>query len=151
LPRSELVARLRTQGIEAVPLSDAEDLWFDPALRERSVHFFATRRSAGTLPYARSLPLRWNGRCLQGSRRSIPTLGEHNWEVLGTELGITASTLARLEQEGIAGTRPSGHLPRTFAVPLDLSGLAASGLIRPVADARQHLIASFSGSGTQNR
>ena len=40
--------------------------------------------------------------------RPAPTLGQHNAEVLGQELGIGADKLAELEREGVVGTRPAG-------------------------------------------
>lgn len=36
-----------------------------------------------------------------------PTLGQHNREVLQSELGITEAELKRLETTGIIGNRPS--------------------------------------------
>jgi crotonobetainyl-CoA:carnitine CoA-transferase CaiB-like acyl-CoA transferase len=41
-------------------------------------------------------------------RRPAPTLGQHNAEVLGRELGIGADKLAQLERDGVIGTRPAG-------------------------------------------
>ena len=40
--------------------------------------------------------------------RPAPTLGQHNTEVLGDELGIDADELAELAREGVIGTRPAG-------------------------------------------
>lgn len=40
-------------------------------------------------------------------RSPPPTLGQHNREVLQSELGISDDEVARLEAEGIIGTRPS--------------------------------------------
>jgi crotonobetainyl-CoA:carnitine CoA-transferase CaiB-like acyl-CoA transferase len=41
-------------------------------------------------------------------QRPAPTLGQHNTEVLGHELGIGTDKLAELEREGVIGTRPAG-------------------------------------------
>jgi crotonobetainyl-CoA:carnitine CoA-transferase CaiB-like acyl-CoA transferase len=41
-------------------------------------------------------------------RRPAPTLGQHNTEVLGQELGIDSDMLAELERESVIGTRPAG-------------------------------------------
>jgi crotonobetainyl-CoA:carnitine CoA-transferase CaiB-like acyl-CoA transferase len=146
LSRQELLETLHGLRFCAAPLSDAEDLWFDPALRERALYIFATRRSVGTLPYARALPLWWSGTPLEASRRSVPTLGEDNWAVFGEGLGIEPEAFAQLEQEGILGSRPTGRLPKTFEVPLALQELETLELIRPVAGARKRLIASFAHS-----
>ncbi len=40
-------------------------------------------------------------------RSPPPTLGQHNREVLQSELGIDDKELAQLEADGIIGTRPS--------------------------------------------
>ncbi|MDQ1697015.1 MAG: hypothetical protein QOJ03_2368, partial [Frankiaceae bacterium] len=40
--------------------------------------------------------------------RPAPTLGQHNDEVLGHELGIGEDKLAELAREGVIGTRPAG-------------------------------------------
>jgi crotonobetainyl-CoA:carnitine CoA-transferase CaiB-like acyl-CoA transferase len=40
--------------------------------------------------------------------RPAPTLGEHNRDVLGEELGLDDDELAALEASGLIGTRPSG-------------------------------------------
>jgi crotonobetainyl-CoA:carnitine CoA-transferase CaiB-like acyl-CoA transferase len=40
--------------------------------------------------------------------RPAPTLGQHNDEVLGGELGLTAAELVGLRERGIIGERPAG-------------------------------------------
>ena len=40
--------------------------------------------------------------------RPAPTLGQHNTDVFGHELGIGADKLAELDQQGVIGTRPAG-------------------------------------------
>ena len=63
--------------------------------------------TVGTVGYP-VLPTRfasWSGPV---HRRPAPTLGQHNSEVLGHELGIGADKLAELERESVIGTRPAG-------------------------------------------
>ena len=143
LDRDELVAILRGRGLLAVPLADALDLWHDPALRSRDAFLFGTRRSVGTLPYPRALPLLWDGAPLGRHMRTIPGLGDDTWEVLGGELGVTPAAYAGLEATGVVGTRPLGSLPKTFAVPLALDDLEQRGVLRRVPGARAELLASF--------
>jgi crotonobetainyl-CoA:carnitine CoA-transferase CaiB-like acyl-CoA transferase len=50
--------------------------------------------------------------CLDGTqrwlRRTPPTLGQHNEEVLTELCGLTTADLARLAADGVIGTRPKG-------------------------------------------
>jgi crotonobetainyl-CoA:carnitine CoA-transferase CaiB-like acyl-CoA transferase len=41
-------------------------------------------------------------------RRTPPTLGQHNEEVLTELCGLTRADLARLAADGVIGTRPKG-------------------------------------------
>jgi crotonobetainyl-CoA:carnitine CoA-transferase CaiB-like acyl-CoA transferase len=41
-------------------------------------------------------------------RRTPPTLGQHNSEVLTELCGLTAADLDRLAADGVIGTRPKG-------------------------------------------
>ena len=61
----------------------------------------------GTVGYP-ILPTRfasWSGPV---HRRPAPTLGQHNTDVLGHELGIDTDKLAELERDAVIGTRPAG-------------------------------------------
>jgi crotonobetainyl-CoA:carnitine CoA-transferase CaiB-like acyl-CoA transferase len=151
LSRDQLFARLAAKGVVAVPLSDAEDRWYDPGLRSRDFFVFATRRSVTTMPHARGLPVLWDGASLGPPMSSVPLLGEHNWEVLGRPLGLSAESFARLEDKGAIGARPLGKLPKTFQVPLALDDLSEIGLLRRREGARSALIASFADGGDNGR
>jgi crotonobetainyl-CoA:carnitine CoA-transferase CaiB-like acyl-CoA transferase len=151
LSRDLLVARLQAKGVVAVPLSDAEDRWYDQGLRSRDFFVFATRRSVTTMPHARGLPVLWDGAALGPPMSSVPLLGEHNWEVLGRPLGLSREAFAGLEDRGAIGARPVGKLPKTFQVPLALDYLQELGLLRRCEGARSALIASFANTTTNGR
>lgn len=148
LLRRELLAELESQQVLAVPLSDAEDLWYANGLRDRDLFIFATRHGVPTMPHPRALPLLWDGKALGPRLRPVPLLGEHNWEVLGEGLDLPADHFALLEQRAVIGTRPLGKLPRTFQVPLALDHLEQLGLLRRRVGARADLLESFVKSGS---
>jgi crotonobetainyl-CoA:carnitine CoA-transferase CaiB-like acyl-CoA transferase len=54
------------------------------------------------------LPTRFATWTLPVHSRPAPTLGQHNAEVLGHELGIGAGRLGELQRDGVIGTRPAG-------------------------------------------
>jgi crotonobetainyl-CoA:carnitine CoA-transferase CaiB-like acyl-CoA transferase len=54
------------------------------------------------------LPTRFSSWTGPVHARPAPTLGQHNTDVLGHELGIGADKLAELAREGVIGTRPAG-------------------------------------------
>jgi hypothetical protein len=151
LGRDQLLSRLVAKGVVAVPLSDAEDRWYDPGLRSRDFFVFATRRSVTTMPHARGLPVLWDGASLGPAMSSVPLLGEHNWEVLGRPLGLSAESFARLEDDDAIGAHPVGKLPKTFQVPLALDHLDEIGLLRRCQGARSALITSFADGSDNGR
>jgi crotonobetainyl-CoA:carnitine CoA-transferase CaiB-like acyl-CoA transferase len=55
------------------------------------------------------VPFRYAGRAGKPwMSRTSPTLGEHNDEILGGELGLTAAELAHLREIAVIGDRPVG-------------------------------------------
>jgi crotonobetainyl-CoA:carnitine CoA-transferase CaiB-like acyl-CoA transferase len=54
------------------------------------------------------LPTRFSSWAGSVHSRPAPTLGQHNSDVLGQELGMPAGKLHELEREGVIGTRPAG-------------------------------------------
>ena len=52
-------------------------------------------------------PMRMAARSGRWYRRPAPLLGEHNDEVLGAELGVTAEELDALRAAGVIGERPA--------------------------------------------
>jgi len=102
----EAVELLVTAGIPASPVVDGHGVRPHPQLIHR--HFYQTLEhpEAGNVDYP-VLPMQFSafGRKLFAS--APPTLGQHNMEVLGGDLGLSADELAELEADQIIGTKPS--------------------------------------------
>jgi crotonobetainyl-CoA:carnitine CoA-transferase CaiB-like acyl-CoA transferase len=100
----ELLARA---GIPAAPVVSPSLVTENPQLRDRG--FFESldhpRTGPGWYPRAPFAPLAGQSRWL---RRTPPTLGEHNEEILRDLCGVTDEDLTRLSASGVIGTRPKG-------------------------------------------
>jgi len=104
----EVAEMLATQGIPAGYVEDARDIARNPQLGERGFLEVEEHPITGAHPIP-MVPFRYEGR--RGRpwiRRPSPTLGEHNDEILGTELGLTPDELAHLRTLEIIGERPVG-------------------------------------------
>jgi crotonobetainyl-CoA:carnitine CoA-transferase CaiB-like acyl-CoA transferase len=105
--RDAVVEELAAAGIPAAPVVLPPDVVDNVQLRARG--FFETVDHPHTgpteyagLPFARLQGVdRW-------CRRPAPALGQHNDEVLGGELGLTAHELDRLRESQVIGDRPVG-------------------------------------------
>jgi crotonobetainyl-CoA:carnitine CoA-transferase CaiB-like acyl-CoA transferase len=105
--RDDVVEQLAAAGVPAAAVVLPPDVVGNVQLRARG--FFETLDHPDTgpteyagLPFA---PLRGvDGWC----RRPAPTLGQHNDEVLGGELGLGAEELERLRESQVIGDRPAG-------------------------------------------
>jgi crotonobetainyl-CoA:carnitine CoA-transferase CaiB-like acyl-CoA transferase len=105
--RDDVVEQLAAAGVPAAAVVLPPDVVGNVQLRARG--FFETLDHPDTgpteyagLPFA---PLRGvDGWC----RRPAPTLGQHNDEVLGGELGLDAEELERLRESQVIGDRPAG-------------------------------------------
>jgi crotonobetainyl-CoA:carnitine CoA-transferase CaiB-like acyl-CoA transferase len=93
-------------GIPASPLINAHDLMPDAQLEARG--FFQTLHHprSGEARYP-GWPMAFSGLPRALHRRPPPSLGQHNDEILGGELGLDDDELARLREEGVIGERPS--------------------------------------------
>ncbi len=78
-----------------------------PQLRNRSFIEPIDHPVCGEVSAA-SLPFRFESSPAPWTKTPAPTLGQHNHEVLGGELGLSIEELAELEQKGVIGTRPVG-------------------------------------------
>jgi crotonobetainyl-CoA:carnitine CoA-transferase CaiB-like acyl-CoA transferase len=96
--REEIAERLQSEGIEAVPVQDWQDLLDDPQLRDRGHFERLEHTTLGECWYQHNgfrlseAPARYG--------RPSPTLGEHTEEVLRDVLGLSPAELAELERSG---------------------------------------------------
>ena len=99
-----LMQRLQEQGVIAATVADAARVVDDPQLRHDG--FWVE------LEHAEVGPIRQPGLAIRLSdtpatfRRAAPCLGQHNAEVLGGELGLSAQELASLAESGVIADRP---------------------------------------------
>ncbi|ONH22764.1 carnitine dehydratase [Pseudofrankia asymbiotica] len=104
--REALVERLLAAGIPAGEARDGRFIHDHPHLAARGFYQLVELPWPGAIPLP-LLPVRaasggW------AHRRRPPTLGEHNAEVLGAELGLDETRLAELAADGVIGTVPLG-------------------------------------------
>jgi len=105
--RDDLIAELRGVGVPTSEVADARLLSkTNPQLAAR--HYFERPEHpvVGAMPLP-SLPFRYE-RVEYWLRTPAPTLGQHNEQVFGGILGLTADELRELEGEGVIGKRPKG-------------------------------------------
>jgi benzylsuccinate CoA-transferase BbsF subunit len=100
----ELAEALQREGIASSPVMTGEDIFNDPHYQERGLLELVDHPSAGMY----FLPgVSWKMSATPGSVRwPAPRLGEHNDFVFSEVLGMTASDIARLDEEGVTGTEP---------------------------------------------
>jgi crotonobetainyl-CoA:carnitine CoA-transferase CaiB-like acyl-CoA transferase len=106
-PPQEAVAALQAAGVPSAVVTPARDLLANPQLQAR--RFFETldRAVVGTVEMP-ALPIQLADPHHQWLRRSAPTLGEHNPEILGELLGLTGDQITELAEANVIGTRPAG-------------------------------------------
>jgi crotonobetainyl-CoA:carnitine CoA-transferase CaiB-like acyl-CoA transferase len=100
------VEELCAAGIPAACVMNAHDLMPNPQLEHRE--FFQTMHHpiTGSTRYP-GFPMRFSALGTRLHRRPPPTLGQHNDEILGGELGLSADRLRELRDGKIIGERPS--------------------------------------------
>ncbi len=102
----DLVDRLLAAGVPAAGLTNAHYLWPNPQLESRGFLESLTHPVTGEMRYP-GLPFRFASRSGGWLTRPPPTLGQHNDEVLGGELGLSSDELDALRAERIIGDRPA--------------------------------------------
>jgi crotonobetainyl-CoA:carnitine CoA-transferase CaiB-like acyl-CoA transferase len=103
-PREALLARLLAAGVPAAKVADprAASLCPQHAARgffEEVEHPVVGVQPLPTVPFRYASLKRW-------IRSPAPTLGQHNRDVLGGLLGLSAEEIAALEADHVIGTRP---------------------------------------------
>lgn len=101
LSRQEFFRGVLERNMLGYPVATVEDIWRDEQLRARE--FWAEVEPAwaegGSLPFPGSFALFDGAR--PAIRRRAPRVGEHNAEVYGGELGLSADELAALREAGV--------------------------------------------------
>ncbi|MDA1076314.1 MAG: CoA transferase [Proteobacteria bacterium] len=101
---TRLMHRLQSLGVPAASTHTAATLLEDPHLLERGYWQWLERAVVGLQPNP-SAPYR-SGSQPFAIKSPAPTLGQHNHEILGGDLGLSAPDLERLTELTIIGTRP---------------------------------------------
>jgi crotonobetainyl-CoA:carnitine CoA-transferase CaiB-like acyl-CoA transferase len=104
--REKCVEELVAEGVPAAPVADPRHASQHPQMAARGfyeelAHPVVGRQPIPGAPFRFASVPRW-------LRSPAPLLGQHNREVLGRLLGLSAPELERLEAEGVIGTRPLG-------------------------------------------
>lgn len=99
-----LMRRLQAVGVPAAAVNPAGALLDDPHFTARAFWQWLERPVVGRQPHP-SAPYREPGAPVP-VRAPAPTLGQHNAQVLGGLVGLSAREIESLEARGIIGTRP---------------------------------------------
>jgi crotonobetainyl-CoA:carnitine CoA-transferase CaiB-like acyl-CoA transferase len=105
--RDAVVDELADAGVPAAPVVLPPDVVDNVQLRARSFFETVDHPHTGPTEYA-GLPFARLHGVDRWCRRPAPALGQHNDEVLGGELGLTAEELDRLRESQVIGDRPVG-------------------------------------------
>ncbi|MEU8136934.1 CaiB/BaiF CoA transferase family protein [Streptodolium elevatio] len=105
--RAGTVDALLRAGVPAAEVVPAERAHDNPQLVAREFFQPVDHDVAGRLALP-LFPARWANGDAPRHRSPAPKLGEHNGDVFGGLLGLTAAELAELEEAGVIGTRPVG-------------------------------------------
>ena len=100
----ELVRSLRAAGLPAARCLVATRMYGEPHLEARGYYQEIEHPRSGLRRYP-VWPLRFSFGPEPHYRASAPTLGQHNDEILGGELGLSTEELAKLREDRIIGDR----------------------------------------------
>ncbi len=97
--------KLRDRGVPAEVLINAHFVMPNAQLEQRGFFQVLRHPITGETRYP-GLPMSFSGMTRHLHRLPPPTLGQHNDEILGAELGLSAEELADLRARRVIGTRP---------------------------------------------
>ena len=100
----ETATRLQNAGVASSPVNSPRELFQDPHYQARGFFETVDHPSTGPRGYP-GFPFRLSKGAME-VRRPAPTLGQHNYEVLSSLLGLTDEAMRELEETGIIGTKP---------------------------------------------
>ncbi|MDP2919956.1 MAG: CoA transferase [Dehalococcoidia bacterium] len=101
----DVMRKLQEAGLTAGAVLDMRELFNDAHLKERDFFHVETHPEAGSFPY-KGRPLRLTRTPLR-REMPAPSLGEHNYHVYGTLLGMSREEIQLMEKEGVIGTVPA--------------------------------------------
>jgi crotonobetainyl-CoA:carnitine CoA-transferase CaiB-like acyl-CoA transferase len=101
----DLVDRLWSAGVAVAPVINARRVVENAQHAARGFYEQVCHEVAGVVALPR-FPGVWAGRTDPWHWRPAPTLGQHNTEVLGSELDLAPDELEQLERHKVIGTRP---------------------------------------------
>jgi crotonobetainyl-CoA:carnitine CoA-transferase CaiB-like acyl-CoA transferase len=102
-----VVERLVAVGVPAGVVRRPTTVAANPHVVERGFYEEHIHPTLGPIGYP-TLPTRFASWAGPVYPRPAPTLGQHNDEVLGGELGVSTERLVALGEAGVIGTRPAG-------------------------------------------
>jgi len=105
-PAAEAAQLLRDAGVPAEPLMNPHFVHPNPQHDHREFFQLMDHPYTGSTRYP-GVPMRFSALPRALHLRPPPTLGQHNQEVLGGELGLSDDDLERLRDEKVIGDRPS--------------------------------------------
>jgi len=103
---TDVETELLAAGIPAASVENPHFLLPNPQLEHRGFWVRLEHPVTGTTPYA-NLPMRFSAWGNDLHRSPPPTLGQHNDEVLGGELGLSDEELERLREDQVIGEKPA--------------------------------------------
>jgi CoA:oxalate CoA-transferase len=98
LPRDEAIRRLRRCRVPSAPVRDLREVMYDPHMHQRGMLETIEHPELGTIVVPTS-PLRYHGADKVATTPS-PRVGQHNSEVYGDWLGLSAGEIADLKSDG---------------------------------------------------
>jgi len=99
LPKMTIFARLKADRVPCAPVRTAPEVMHDPHMHERGMLQEIEHPELGTITLPTS-PLRLHGLAKAPASPS-PRIGQHNAEIYGDWLGLPATEVAALKQEGV--------------------------------------------------